>query len=254
MRVAEVAVHTLKETIRDRVFAVSLLFAAILIAGSVALSPLAAGQRGKVIQDVGLAAITAIGVFLAVFVGASLVHREMERRTIYTLLARPVGRTEYLIGKYIGVVLTLSLNVAAMGALYLALIAFHLHDFTAGHVAAVYLIAVELAVLAAFSVLFSVVSSPALGGLFTLAVFVVGHLAEDLQRFATLLPPGWTRSIARAAALFVPNLELFNVKGMVVYGKPVEPGLLVWATLYALGFVASAMLVAAVAFRRKDLP
>jgi ABC-type transport system involved in multi-copper enzyme maturation permease subunit len=253
VRVCQVALHTLKETARDRVFAASLLFALVLIGGSVALSPLTAGQRDKVVQDIGLASIAGIGVFLAVFVGASLVHREMERKTIYTILARPIGRAEYLVGRYCGVVLTLGLNVAAMGLFFLLIVRFQVGAVTWAHVAAIYLIAVELSVLAAFSVLFSVVSSPALGGLFTLAVFFVGHLSEDVQRFAALLPSGALRTAARAAGLFLPNLELFNVKGMAVYGKPVGAGLVIWASLYAAGFIAAALLVAAAAFRRKDL-
>ncbi|MFH1680836.1 MAG: ABC transporter permease subunit [Candidatus Eisenbacteria bacterium] len=253
MRVAEVAIHTLKETIRDRVFVASLLFAVLIIGGSVGVGPLAAGQKDKVIKDIGLAAITAIGVFLAVFIGVSLVHREMERRTIHTLLARPVGRTEYLLGKYLGVVLTLGLNVAAMGAVYMLLVHFYLGTLDAANAAAIYLIGVELAVIASFSVLFSVVSSPALGGLFTLALFFVGHLAEDALRFAAMLPPGRGRAAAEALGFLIPNLELFNVKGMAVYGKPVGAGLLLWATVYAIGIVASTLLVASVLFRRKDL-
>jgi ABC-type transport system involved in multi-copper enzyme maturation permease subunit len=254
MRVIQVAVHTLKETIRDRVFAASLVFAGIIIAGSAAVSPLAAGQRDKVVKDIGLASIAGIGVFVAVFVGASLLHREMDKRTIYTLLARPVSRTQYLLGKYLGIVLTLGLNVAAMGAIFVLLVGLHLHSLDAGHLAAIYLIAVELAVLASFSMFFSVISSPALAGLFTLSVFLVGHLARDVQRFAALLPPGTARSAARAAAFVLPDLELFNVKGMAVYGKPVPHELLLWATLYGIGLIAAALLAATATFRRKDLP
>jgi ABC-type transport system involved in multi-copper enzyme maturation permease subunit len=177
----------------------------------------------------------------------------MDKRTIYPMLARPIGRTEYLAGRYLGVVLTLGLNVAAMGVLYGLLIRFLVGTFTAAHVAALYLIGIELAVLAAFSTLFSVISSPALGGLFTLAVFFVGHLAEDVQRFAVMLPRGSMRSLVRAAGLFIPNLELFNVKGIVVYGKPVGIGLVFWASTYAAGIILATLVVAAVAFRRKDL-
>jgi ABC-type transport system involved in multi-copper enzyme maturation permease subunit len=253
MRIVQVAIYTLKETTRDRVFAASILFAALLIGGSAAVSPLAAGQQDKVVKDIGLASIAAIGVFLAVFIGVSLVHREMERRTIVTLLARPVGRAEYLIGKYLGVVLTLALNTAAMGTLFVLLVHFHLGTLAPGHVAAIYMIGVELAVIASFSVLFSVVSSPALGGLFTLALFFVGHLAEDVRTFASMLPAGAGRTSAEALAFLLPNLEMFNVKGMAVYGKPIGAGLLLWATAYACGIIVSSLFVASVAFRRKDL-
>ncbi|MFH1277451.1 MAG: ABC transporter permease [Candidatus Eisenbacteria bacterium] len=253
MRVVHVAVHTLRETVRDRVFLVTLLFALLLIGGSVAVSPLAAGQRDRVIKDVGLASISIIGTLLAVFVGASLVHRETERRTIYTLLSRPLGRAEYVIGKYLGVVLTLALNVSIMAVFFGLLVHFLLKSLTMDHLAAIYLIGVELAVLAAFSILFSVLSSPVLSAAFTLSLFFVGHLAADIRRFAELLPPGLFRSLSAGAGYLLPNLEYFNAKGMAVYGKAVEPGLLVWATLYAAGYIVTAVGIAALVFRRKDL-
>lgn len=253
MRIAHVATHTLRETVRDRVFLVTLLFALVLIGGSVAVSPLAAGERDKVIKDIGLASISAIGTLLAVFVGASLVHREMERRTIYTLLTRPLGRTEYVIGKYLGVVLTLVLNVAIMAVFFSALVRFYLGSLTGAHLAAIYLIGVELAVLAAFSILFSVLASPVLSALFTLALFFVGHLTGDIREFVRMLPPGLFRSFTSAVGYTLPNLEYFNAKGMAVYGRPVEPSLLFWATLYGAGYAMIAMAVAVLVFRRKDI-
>ena len=251
--VAHVALHTLRETVRDRVFLVTLFFALILIGGSLAVTPLAAGQREKVIQDVGLAALTGIGLFLAVFAGASLVHREMERRTIYTLLARPVSRAEYLCGKYVGILLTIALNLSIMAVIFGGIVQFHLQAFTWNHVAAIYLIGLELAAIAAFSILFSVLSSPVLGAFFTLAGFFVGHLAGDLITFARMLPPGASRSLTLGLTYLLPNLEYFNAKGMAVYGRTVEPGYLGWATLYGLAYVTAAMLLAVLVFRRKDM-
>lgn len=253
MRIAQVAVHTLRETVRDRVFVVTLLFALLMIGGSVAVSPLAAGQQDRVIKNVGLASISVIGTLLAVFVGASLVHRETQRRTIYTLLARPLGRGEYLIGKYVGVVLTLALNVSIMALFFGLLVHFHLRSLTFDHLAAIYLIGVELAVLAAFSILFSVLSSPVLSAIFTLSLFFVGHLSADVVRFTEMLPPGLFRSLARTAGQILPNLEYFNAKGMAVYGKAVTPDLVLWATAYAAGYIATAVGIAALLFRRKDL-
>ncbi len=251
--VAHVALHTLRETVRDRVFLVTLFFALVLIGGSVAVTPLAAGQQEKVVQDVGLAALTGIGLFLAVFAGASLVHREMERRTIYTLLARPVSRAEYLFGKYAGILMMIALNLSIMAVIFGALVHFHLRAFTWNHVAAIYLIGLELAAIAAFSILFSVLSSPVLGAFFTLAVFFVGHLAGDVVSFARMLPPGGSRNLTLGLTYLLPNLEYFNAKGMAVYGRTVEPEYLGWATLYGLAYATAAMLLAVTVFRRKDM-
>jgi len=252
-RIGQVALHTLKETVRDRIFFVTLLFALFLIAGSLAVSPLAAGEEDRVVKNMGLSSISAIGLFLAVFVGASLVHREVERRTIYTLLSRPISRGEYVVGKYIGIVLTLTMNVGAMAVLFALLVHFHLHTLSAAHFAAIYLIGVELAVIASVSILFSVLSSPVLGALFTLALYFIGHLATDLRSFAEMLPSGAAAGACKIISYLVPNLGLFDIKGMAVYGKPVEAGLLLSATLYALGYIAPVLFLALVLFRRKDL-
>ncbi|MBN1826272.1 MAG: ABC transporter permease subunit [Candidatus Eisenbacteria bacterium] len=253
MRIAEVALHTLRETVRDRVFLVSLFFAAALIGSSLVVSALAAGQQDKVIKDVGLAAISAIGILLSAFVGASLVHREVQRRTIYTLLARPVGRTEYVVGKYLGMVLTLALNVAIMAVFFGLLVHFHLHSLRWAHLAAIYMIGLELFLVAAFSILFSTIASPVVSACFTLSVYFVGHLVSDIRGFAEMLPSDAAAWLTRAVCLLLPNLEYFDVKGMAVYGKTIEPALVGNATLYGLVYTAGVVLVAAVLFRRKDL-
>ena len=253
MRVAQVALHTLRETVRDRVFLVSLFFAAALIAGSLAVSSLAAGQQDKVIKDLGLGAISMIGLLLSVFVGASLVHREVQRRTIYTLLARPVSRMEYVAGKYAGMALTLALNVAIMAAFFGLLVHFHLHSLRWAHLVAIYMIGLELAVVAAYSILFSVVASPVIGAFFTLSIYFVGHLVTDIRGFADMLPSETAAALVRGICLLLPNLEIFDVKGMAVYGKTIEPALVGNATLYGVLYAAGVVLVAAALFRRKDL-
>ncbi len=248
-----VATHTLRETVRDRVFAVSLIFAALLLTVSLVLGPLVAGQQDKLIQDFGLASISGIGIMLAVFVGTSLVYREVERRTIYTLLARPIGRGEYLIGKYAGMVLTLLLNIGLMGSLFLLLVHFHLGAFSPGLLAAIYLTAWELALVAAFSILFSVVSSPFLGAFFTLIVFVMGHLSRDILYFAKMLPEGAGRTLVEWSSYLLPNLEYFNVKGMAVYGKPISSSILGGATVYGALYITAVISLAVILFQRKDL-
>ncbi len=248
-----VAVHTIKEAVRDRVFSVSILFSAILFSTALALTPLAAGQRDKLVQDLGLGAIAAIGLLLAVFIGTSTVYREIDKRTIYTLLARPISRGEYVTGKYVGLVLTVILNVMIMFTLYSALVHFYLHQFKIELLAAAYLIGVELAVISAFSLFFSVIASPFLGAFFTGILFVVGHLASDIMRFAEMLPDGIARKVFQGAGYVVPHLEYFNIKGMAVYGKPVTLEYMAWTTMYGLLYALALVLISVVIFRRKDL-
>ncbi|NNE08882.1 MAG: ABC transporter permease [Gemmatimonadetes bacterium] len=252
-RAFHVAAHTLLETIRDRVFGVSILFSAMLLGAALVLSPLAAGEQDKIIMDLGLAGISVIGLFLALFIGASLVFREVERRSIYTVLSKPIARDEYILGKYCGSVLTIVLNVLMMSVLYVLLVSLHLETFHMGLLSAIYLIALELAVIAAFSLFFSVVSSPFMGAFFTLALFVAGHLARDILHFAELVPAESGRMILKGITYMLPNLEYFNVKGMAVYGKPIPPDLLLFATSYGALYIVGVLLLTMLVFRRKDL-
>ena len=252
-RTFQVALHTLLETMRDRVFGVSILFAVLLLGAALLLSPLAAGEQDKIVMDLGLAGISLIGLFLALFIGASLVFREVERRSIYTILSKPLARDEYILGKYAGSVLTVLLNVLFMSVLYVLLVSLYLKTFHFGLLAALYLIALELTVIAAFSLLFSVVSSPFLGAFFTLAIYVAGHLARDILHFAEMMPAGIGREILKGVTYLLPNLEYFNVKGMAVYGKPIGMDLLLFATGYGALYVCAALLLATLVFRRKDL-
>jgi len=253
VRVSEVAIHTVREAVRDRIFLVSILFAGALLAATLLLTPLATGQRDKLVQDLGLGAIAGTGLLLAIFIGTGMVYREIERRTIHTVLARPIGCGEYVVGKYFCIVATISLNLAVMFLLYGAVVHFYLDRFHVELLAAAYLIGVELAVIAAFSIFFSVVASPFLGAFFTLLFFMVGHLTRDILAFSELVPEGFGRIAIQASSYILPNLELFNIKGMAVYGKPVTMEYIGLTSLYGLLYATAIVMISVIIFQRRDL-
>ena len=115
-RVVAIARNAFREAVRDRVLYNLVVFALLLIGGAVFLGELSAGQEAKIIVDLGLSATLLFGMFIAVFVGVGLVYKEIERRTLYAILSKPVSRGEFLLGKYLGLCLTLFVNVAIMGA------------------------------------------------------------------------------------------------------------------------------------------
>ena len=186
-RVAAIARNAFREAVRDRVLYNLVLFVLLLIAGAIFLGEISAGQEAKIIVDLGLSAILLFGVFIAIFVGVGLVYKEIERRTLYAILSKPIGRGEFMLGKYLGLCLTLLVNVAVMGVgLSLALIVVKRGwDPLAIRIwPAIFLIYVELAILTGVAMLFSAFSSPALSALLTFFVFVIGQFSADLKTLA----------------------------------------------------------------------
>src|SRR6059058_2239087 len=182
--ITAIARNAFREAVRDRVLYNLVLFVLLLIGGAIFLGELSAGQDAKIIADLGLSAMLLFGVFIAIFVGVGLVYKEIERRTLYAILSKPIGRGQFLLGKYLGLCLTLLVNVIIMGAgVSLALIYIRRGwDPLAIKIwPAILLIYLELTIMTAVALLFSTFSSPALSALLTFFVFVIGHFSADLK-------------------------------------------------------------------------
>ena len=251
MKIVAIALNTFREAVRDKVLYSLLFFALGLIAASVALNRLAIGQQAKLITDLGLASISIFGTLIAIFVGIGLVSKEIERRTIFTIISKPVGRGRFLVGKYFGLVLTLAVEVGIMGACFLGMIAFYT-DGTLGPAAvAIGLIFLELCVITSVALLFSSFSTPFLSGLFTLAVWVIGHLTPGLRAFGEKAG-GALRPLTQALYLVLPNFANFNLKAQVVYHQPIEPALVAEVAAYGVVYVTLVLTAATLIFERRD--
>lgn len=251
-RVLAVASSTFRETVRDRLFYLVGCFGLVLAGATTVLSPLTVGAQGKIVADVGLAGMSVLGVLVVLLVGANMVRKEMERRTVTTILTKPVGRGEYLVGKYAGLSLTLACMVVLMGLLYVGAVALTPAALAWSHLAAIYLTLLELLVLCAAAVLFSTFAGPALAAVFAALLFAIGHLSASLLDFGTMTG-GAARTLAVVAFRLLPDLEVFNVRAAVVHGDPVSASHLALATVYALGWVAVCLLLARAVFARKEL-
>ncbi len=248
-RVFVIARWTAVEMLRERILYVVLLFATLLVASSSVLTPLAPGAQKKVVADFGLAAIDLLGVLVILLSGAALVRREMDRRSLDILLSKPLTRLEYLSGKWLGLLATLAVLLAAMtGILALALEAAGF-GFKARYLLAVLGSGLEMIVVASIAVLFSTLTSPTLAALFTLALFVAGSLSAGMLR---LLQAGGGNRILEALSLGVPMLGLFNLRGEVVHGVAVPPERVAVAAAYALAYALTALYAAALVFRRRE--
>jgi ABC-type transport system involved in multi-copper enzyme maturation permease subunit len=251
-RVAAMAGGTFRETVRDKLFYLVGFFGVVLLGATTVLSPLTVGAQAKIVADVGLAAMALLGLLVVLLVGANMVRKEMDRRTITTILTKPVGRGEYLVGKYLGLALTLVCMVLLMGLIYLGAVAITPATVGWGHLAAIYLILLELLVLCAAAVLFSTLVGPALAAVFSLAFFAIGHLLQSLQDFAAMT--GGVRGLLVSVLYrLLPDLEVFNVRAAVVQGVPVPVERLALATVYGLAWVAVLLILARWVFARKEL-
>ena len=252
-----IAKNTFKEAVRSKILYSLIFFALAMMAVSLVLDQVTVGQRNKIIKDFGLASINLFGVLIAIMVGINLVYKEIEKRTIYPLLAKPVRRSEFLIGKYFGIVLTLGVEVALMSFfLFLLMMIYGMNTgsqtFDFGLLAAILLIFLELALIAAVAILFSSFSTPFLSGMFTLGVYIIGHLTGDLRRLGAL---SGSLSLERTTAFLyylLPNLENFNIKGEVVYQLPIETERIILSLLYGLFYISLLIVLSSLLFQRRD--
>lgn len=263
--VRRIAVNVFRESVRDKVLYNLVFFAVLLIAASLLLGQLTAGQEVKIIKDLGLAATSLFGLFIAVFIGIGLVSKEVERRSVYALLAKPITRPQFIVGKYLGLVLTLAVNLAVMAAaLYVVLFymdrtspenvraAWEAPALDPALLVAIFLVFVELALVTGIAIFFSTFSSPLLSAALTFGFYIVGHFNADLRNFEHVVdsaPVAWT---ARVLYYVLPNLAPFDVKAQVVHAQAVSPGYVGLTTAYGLVYIGLLLVAAIWIFSRRD--
>jgi ABC-type transport system involved in multi-copper enzyme maturation permease subunit len=251
--ITALAVSTFQETVRDRIFYLVAVFGFLMLSSTAILSPLTIGAQGKIMVDVGLAGMAIIGLLVVLFVGSGMVRKEMDKGTILTILAKPVGRREYLVGKFLGLNLTLLTMLAIMGVIFLVMLFLAPGTFSLHFVKAFYLTFLELTLINASVVFFSTSVSPVLAAVFSLGVFMVGHLSQSIRDFGQMQASAFQTRMADVVYYMTPNLEVFNVRGAVVHGDPVTWQHLGMATVYGVGWTLLLLVLAGAVFSRKEL-
>ena len=250
-RIWAIASNTFREAIRDRILYLLLVFALAFIGLAQILSLLTVGSEEKIIKDLGLASISLFGVLTSIIIGVSLVSKEIDRRTIYTIVSKPIHRYEFVLGKYFGLALTLLVNTAVMTFwFYVILLLKGFGD--ARLLLAVYMIFLELLLVTALAIFFSSFSTPMLSALFAFSLYLVGHLSWSLNLLRDRLAGAAGKWVCRGLYLVLPNLEIFNIKGEIVHRMPLPPGLALWATVYLAGYGAAVLIAACWIFQRRD--
>ena len=251
-----VAVNTFREAVRDRVLYNLVFFGLLMIAGAILAGDISIGIHRLVIINLGLTAISIIGLVMSIFIGVGLVYKEIEKRTLYTLLARPVKRWQFLVGKYGGLLLTLLVNTSLMTVgLFIALLyserAFIRADVTI--LIAVYFILLELALVTALALFFSCFSSPMLSTLFTLAIYITGVFAADIRDFGQITKSPLIEGFTRVLYYLVPNFHNFNAIEAAGHGQHIAFSLIWQNTLYTILYAAVVLIASSAIFSRRNL-
>lgn len=251
MRILSIALNTFRENLREKLLYNLLFFALLMIGSSILLSRITLGDYHRLILDLGLASINLFGVLIAIFVGIGLVSKEVDRKTIYTIVSKPIPRYEFLLGKYCGLVITLLANTVVMVAGLLIVLQVMDVPIASLVFKSLALIFLELMVITAVAVLFSTFTSATLSAIFTLAVYVIGHLSGDLKEFAKKLDEV-SQMAVNAIYYTLPNLERFNLKGHVIHHLDFGMADMALTLAYGLTYATFLLLLASVIFQRRD--
>ena len=248
-----IILNTFREAIRDRILYNLVIFALLVIASAVLLKDLTDGQEGRTIVNIGLTAMLFFGVFIAIFVGVGLVSKEIEKRTVYSIFSKPVRRSEFIIGKYLGLCLTLAMNVAVMGiGLTLALVFVGSNILAANIWPAILLIFLELMVITGVAMVFSTFSSPALSALLSFLVFVIGHLSSSLRDLGATLGSPVSKAVFDAIYFVLPNLSLFTFRTEAAAGLIPSTNMLAYSAFYSLLYIIVLLGIAVMVFQKRN--
>lgn len=252
VRVWVIGRNSFLETIRDRVLYVLLAFAILMIGSAEILSFLTVGSQEKIVKDLGLASIAIFGTLISIFVGVGTVSKEIDKRTIHSLLSRPVHRYEFILGKYFGLLLTILIITTVMTLWFYLLLT--VKGFAEPRLLdAILLILMEMGIVSSIAVFFSTLSNPLLSSMFTLSFYVAGHLSWSLLALQDRIASAFGKTLCTVFYYLLPNLENFNIRGEVVNGLPLTEGWFAAASLYAISYTGFVLVGAIILFRRRDL-
>lgn len=252
-RILAIARNTFREAIRDRILYNLVLFVLLITASAILLGDLTDGQEARTIVNLGLNAMLLFGAFIAIFVGVGLVSKEIEKKTVYAIFAKPVRRAEFIVGKYLGLCLTILVNVMVMAVgVTLALLYVRGSHLIGPSWLSVLLIFFELMIVTAVAILFSSFSTPALSALLTFLVFIIGHLSASLRDLAATLQSKAATYLLETIYYLLPNLSLFSYRTEAALAIAPTPSAIGGGIGYSLAYVTIILVIAIVVFTRRD--
>ncbi|MFQ6083323.1 MAG: ABC transporter permease [Candidatus Aminicenantia bacterium] len=252
MRVWIIALNTFKEAIRDRILYLILFFAIIFIIFSRVLSLLTVGDELKIMKDVGLASISIFGVVMAVLIGTGLVYKEIDKKTIYTLLSKPVYRYEFLLGKFFGLTITLVIMLMVMSLIFFSVIFLYSLQLDPKFLIVILLTLIELMLITSLAILFSTFTTPILSSIFTFSLFLIGRFSWGLNTLIEKSKSPLGKVLVKIVYYILPNLEKFNLRTEIVHNLPISTQFLIYSILYGLCYTLTLLLLATIIFQKRE--
>jgi len=252
-RIIAVALNTYRESIRDRVLYVLLFFALVVIIGSKAVGWISIGQDIKIVKDLSLAGISIFGALISIFIGTNLVYKEMDKRTVYTIISQPMPRYQFVVGKYVGLCLLIALMVGIMSVIsgvYILILGGNINHW---YFIACFLIFMKLLLVTALALLFSTLSSPILGAIMVFCFYVFGHATGIFLDLPPNLKDTMFEPVLKVLYYILPNFSNFDIRAEVVNGVPVSPWYVIYVTVYGIIYSLLFVYLAVIMFETKDV-
>ena len=263
-RIWSVAHNTFIEAIRDRVLFSLILFAFVMILSSLIFAGISAEQYNKIVKDLGLTAISLIGIMISIFLGMGLVYKEIEKKTVYNIFSKPIRRYEFILGKYLGLSFTLLVNTAAMAFILFLLVLYTemrhaglIEYYYGGHYyaeffKAVYFEYLEFIVIIGIALVFSSFTTPVMSVLFTFFLFAIGRFSSDIRLLAEQVKNPVVGFLTEVIYRVIPNLEKFDVRREAVYGGSVSVELILYTTAYAILYILALLVLSIIIFEKRE--
>jgi ABC-type transport system involved in multi-copper enzyme maturation permease subunit len=247
-----IAINTFRESARNKMFYLLVFFGILFALSSKLVSFLTLGDTMKVLKDTGLAAINFFCVLIAIFTGINLVYKEIEKKTVFNILSKPVSRDEFIIGKFLGLALTMFTALGAMAVIFFAFIVLSGGGFDPGIALYFLMLFLELLVIVAISLLFSSFTTPILSFIFTVSLYLIGQIMWTYNEFRGYITVPLWRKFTQVLYYLLPNLSKFNIKNDVVLGVSFHPWTILFSVLYALAYVLALLALTILIFRRRE--
>ena len=259
-----IALNTFREARRDRILYSLFLFALLIIASSLVFSTISAEQYNKIVKDFGLAAISIFGVMISIFLGTGLVYKEIERKTVYNIFSKPVERYQFILGKYLGLAITLLVITISMGLILFIVVLYvelprsdFIKFYYKGHYFtefffAIYFEYLEFLIIIGIALVLSSFTTPILSIILTFLAFVMGRFSADIRLFAEEVKNPAANYFSELIYRVVPNLEKFNIRNEAVYGGDISFSLIFNTTVYALIYTCVLILLTILIFQRRE--
>ncbi len=229
-----------------------IIFSVLVIVVSVFLEPFALGEAPKILRDFGLAAASLFGVLIVIIIGSTLIHKDIEKRTIYTVITKPVKRSEIIIGKFLGLLLLIAILQCAMIVIHQLVIFIYEGAFDLPLFITIPFSLLEIMILLGILLLFSSFSSPTISAIMGIIFFVIGHASPDLKLFADQVNVAILKYLAYGFYYILPNLENFNLRIDLVYKLPIHLDQLLFSICYGLIYTIFLLYLSIIIFEKRE--